>query len=95
MKRTVHRLNIIILAFDVHGRIHVLLVPLQMPAGFPQMRPADVRRINKIIAGSKVFFFAKLFGQMTNQSAVGMPKDEASAQFELVLNKSSCVPSLR
>ena len=42
VKRAIHRLHVVVLAVDVHRRVHVFAVEVQVAAGLPQCRLADV-----------------------------------------------------
>src|SRR5262249_29587564 len=79
VKGTVHRLQVIELLVDFDRRIHVFGVEAEMAAGLPQIRPADMRRINQVVSGFQVPYFAVVLDDVANQSAFGVPQDKASA----------------
>src|SRR6188472_2622420 len=74
VKRAVHRLQVVLLFVNLDRCVHVLGVEPQMPAGFPEIGAADVRRIDKVVPGFEVLLLAEVFGKMSNQPALGMPQ---------------------
>ncbi len=83
MERTVHWLQIIILPVDIHGRVHIFLVPTQVPADLPQIGAPDMRRIHQVIAASQVLIFAELFSQMADHPTIGVPEHQTAAQIRV------------
>ena len=79
MKRTVHRLEVILLLVDLDRRIHIFRVEPKMAAGFPQSCAADVRRIDKVVSGFEMFLFAVFFRKMPDQSSLRMPENQSGA----------------
>src|SRR5262245_18222195 len=49
-----------------------------MPAGFPKAGTPDMRRVNKVVPSFEMFLLAILFYQVTNEPALGMPKDQTA-----------------
>ncbi len=83
MERTIHRFDVVGFVIDLHGRIHVFLIPGQVPARFPQPRPPNVRRISQVVAILNVFLLAIGFSQVAHHSAVRMPEYQPSPNFRI------------
>src|SRR6266850_1841866 len=79
VERAIHGLQIVELLLDFDWRIHVLSVEAQMAARLPQTRPADMRRVHEVVAGFEMLLLAILFGNMSNESAFGMPQNKSAA----------------
>ena len=75
----VHRLEVILLALDIHRGVHVFFVKVQVPAGFPKLRLADVRRIDKIVVGQHVLLVPEILDQLAHHGSFGMPQNQPGA----------------
>ncbi len=76
MEGAVHRLYIIILSLNVHGRIHAVPVKVEVPRPLPQLSPADVRREDDLVPTFIVQFAPVVLDQHTYASTPGMPEDK-------------------
>ncbi len=73
VERAIHGLGVVLLALDVHRRVHVFLVEAQVPGSLPQPGPADVRRENPLVAVFEVSLTAEVFDQDADHGAFGVP----------------------
>ena len=80
VERAVHRLHVVVLPVDVHRRVHVLGVEVEVAARLPERRLADVRRVDDVIAGSEVLLAPEVLDQSARASALRVPVDEAGTE---------------
>src|SRR5262245_41328743 len=81
MSGAVHRLHPVGQAVDVHRRIHVFSVALQVAADFIQHFTGDVRSEDKLISAAPVFVAPEIFNGGAYGGKVGMPENQTGADF--------------
>ena len=81
VERAVHRLDVILLPFHFHGRIHVLPVKTEMARRLPQGPAADMRRIHEIVAVLLMLVAPEVLDGLPDERAPRMPQDQAAAHF--------------
>ncbi len=79
VKGTVHRLEVILLTLDIERGVHVLPVPIQVPACLPQASLADVGRVDELVAALLVFEAAVVLGDLADHASLGVPQDQPGA----------------
>src|SRR3990172_1624619 len=79
MEGTVHRSDVVVVPLHLHLGVHVLAVEVQVAAGLPQLRSADMRRIDEVIAVPEMLFAPEVLDECADQRAFRMPQDEAAA----------------
>ncbi len=75
----IHGLDEVLLAIDIHGRVHVLPIEIQVPARLPQRCLADVRRVDDLIPSLIMLLSPKVLDDGANARCFGMPVDQACA----------------
>ena len=83
MERAVHRLQLVLHALDVDGRVHVGLVVLGVPAGLPQLDVRDVRRVDEVVAALEVLVAPVVLDLLADEPALRVPEDEPGARLVL------------
>src|SRR5574341_1571322 len=79
MEGAIHRFKIILLTIDLKRSVHVFLIPTQVATRLPQVRSANVWRIDKLVSALLMLETAIIFSQLTRHAPFGVPKDEARA----------------
>src|SRR5690606_21876049 len=79
MERAVHRLDVVFLSLDLHGRIHDFTVKPQVPAGFPELPPAKMGRIDTLVTVLFMLLAPEILNHLANPAAFRMPENQAGA----------------
>ena len=84
VERAVHRLGVVgrglVVLVEVHGRVHALGVEVEVPAGLPQQRPADVGAVDGLVAAAAHLRPDVVLHLLANDRALGVPDVQAGAQ---------------
>src|SRR5687767_6700211 len=81
MERAGHRLDVIRLVLELHLRKHVFRIEIEMAAGLPKVGLSDVRRDRELVPVLEVKLAEVILDQGSYERALGVPEDEAAADF--------------
>ena len=90
----VHRLELVLAAFQLHRGKHILPIVVHVAARLPQIEPRNVGRVDQIVAVFDVLFAPEILDQESHQSALRMPEDQARTDFILDGNQVEFFPDL-
>ncbi len=79
VERAVHRLDIVGVIVNFHGRIHAFAVEVKMAAGLPEQSPADMGSIEQLVAMRVMGVLPEGLNHMPNPRSVGMPANQTGA----------------
>src|SRR5262249_44705264 len=85
--RAVHWLELVVRFFNFHRAEHAVFVETGVAAGFPEVEAHDVRSENEVVAALEKFVAQPVFDELADETAFGMPKNEAGAGFFLNAKK--------
>ena len=75
----VHGFDKVLLALDIHGRVHIIFVEIQVPTRLPQRCLADVRRIHDLVPGLVMLLAPEVLDDSADARRFGVPVDQAWA----------------
>src|SRR4051794_36310876 len=76
VERAAHRLRVVLLPFHFHRRKHAVRVELQVPARLPELRPADMRRIDELVTAVVMRLPPEVLDNRPQPAALRVPQDE-------------------
>ena len=79
----IHGLQLVIGLLDLHQAEHAVLVEIGVAGGLPQVEAHNVRGEYEIVAALEQLLAQPVFHERANQSALGMPKNQAGPGFFL------------
>ena len=81
VKRAIHGLDIVLLALNVHRRVHAIPVKVQVPRRLPQVSAANVRRKDNVIPAFVMLLAPVILDQDAHPAALGMPVRQPRSSF--------------
>ena len=81
MEGAVHRLELVLDLVDVHRRVHVLAVEIEMAGGLPQVLAGDMRGVEQLIVVAIVLVLPEILDQAAQLRPLGLPENEPGADF--------------
>src|SRR5215471_14392770 len=74
VKRTIHRLKLVVRFVNLHRGIHALPIKIQVAAGTPEFQLCDMGSTNKVVSAAQMLGTPEILDLGTNQSAFRVPE---------------------
>lgn len=87
MAGAVHGLELVVGFFDFHRAKHAVFVKAGVSAGFPEVQSHDMWGVDEVVAALEKFLAEPILHNFADETAFGMPEDEARAGFFLNTEK--------
>jgi hypothetical protein len=81
MKGAIHRLQLILHPFDLHGREHAVPIIIPVTGLLPQVQPCDMGRVDILVAMPVMKGLPEILKNSTNPASPGKPEDKTSSFF--------------
>src|SRR6204780_4927854 len=92
--RTVHGLELVVGFFDFDRAKHIFAIKVRVAAGLPQFKQHDVGGENEVVAAVGQLVAQPVFHLPANDTALGMPENQARAGFLLNAEKIKLLAQL-
>jgi hypothetical protein len=79
MKGAIHRLELVLNLVDVHRRVHVFAVEIEVARGLPQILASDMRGVEQLVVVAIVLVLPEILDKAAQLCPLGLPKDQAGA----------------